>query len=125
MTAWRVVPVEPTREMIEAGNTVSEDAGDIWEPSAGINYSGPSCGLEVWEAMLAAAPKPPPYEPSEAEVEAAAEAGYATYRGFFGDGAREFHDRGWREQREEFRERWRATARAALVAADKARQEGK
>ncbi len=42
---------EPTREMIDVGNTVSEDAGDIWEPSAGISYNGPSCGLEVWQAM--------------------------------------------------------------------------
>lgn len=47
-----IVPREPTREMIEAGNTVTEDAGDIWEPSEGISYSGPSCGLECWQAML-------------------------------------------------------------------------
>ena len=62
-----VVPVEPTAEMIDDGNSVSQDAGDIWEPSEGINYNGPSCGLEVWKAMLAAAP---PYEPSDAEVAA-------------------------------------------------------
>jgi len=43
---------EPTREVIEAGNVVSEDAGGIWEPSDGISYDGPSCGLEVWQAMI-------------------------------------------------------------------------
>ena len=43
---------EPTREMIARGNDVSEDAGDIWEPSAGISIGGPSCGLEVWQAMI-------------------------------------------------------------------------
>lgn len=43
---------EPTREMIEAGNTVTQDAGDVWEPSHGISYGGPSCGLECWQAMI-------------------------------------------------------------------------
>ena len=43
---------EPTKEMICVGNDISEDAGDIWEPSEGISYGGPSCGLEVWQAMI-------------------------------------------------------------------------
>lgn len=46
---------EPTREMIDDGNTVTINAGDIWEPSDGISYSGPSCALECWQAMIDAA----------------------------------------------------------------------
>ena len=46
---------EPTKEMIYAGDSVSEDAGEIWEPSAGISYDGPQCGRDVWLAMIDAA----------------------------------------------------------------------
>ena len=56
---YAVVPREPTREMLEDGNTVTEDAGDICEPSHGISYNGPSCALECWQAMLAANPLTP------------------------------------------------------------------
>lgn len=48
---------EPTPKMIDAGNDVSADAGEIWEPSAGISFDGPHCGLEVWRAMNDAALK--------------------------------------------------------------------
>ena len=43
---------EPSKEMIYAGDSVSEDAGEIWEPSAGIRYGGPQCGRDVWQAMV-------------------------------------------------------------------------
>lgn len=46
---------EPTKEMIEVGDTVSEDAGDIWDPSGGCDHGGPQCGRDVWRAMLDAA----------------------------------------------------------------------
>lgn len=43
---------EPGAKVIDVGNDVSADAGDIWEPSLGISYGGPNCGLEVWQAMI-------------------------------------------------------------------------
>ena len=43
---------EPTKEMIYDGDTVSEDAGDIYDPSGGCNHGGPQCGYEVWQAMI-------------------------------------------------------------------------
>ena len=49
-----IVPREPNKEMIYVGDGVSEDAGDIWDPSGGCNHGGPQCGREVWIAMLAA-----------------------------------------------------------------------
>ena len=55
----KTVPREPTREMIDCGDTVSENAGDVWEPSDGIDISGPHCGREVWIAMWDAAPAAP------------------------------------------------------------------
>lgn len=48
-----IVPREPTKEMIDVGNTVAEDAGDVWMPSEGISLGGPSCGREVYLAMIA------------------------------------------------------------------------
>lgn len=43
---------DPGREAIEVGNTVSENAGDVWDPSHGCSHVGPQCGLEVWQAMI-------------------------------------------------------------------------
>ena len=86
MTTRVVVPAEPTEEMHAAG----------WGSgtSKARNISG-----NVWDAMIAAAP---PYEPSEAEVEAV----YKVWKEwqFPADGSR------------------LDQARAALIAADKARR---
>ena len=62
-----IVPVEPTREMIEAGNDVSSEAGAIWMPSDGIDFDGPYCGLDVYRAMLSAAPETIPTPGTEGD----------------------------------------------------------
>lgn len=43
---------EPDEGMLAVGNQITEDAGDIWEPSEGISYGGPSCALECWQGMI-------------------------------------------------------------------------
>jgi len=48
---WKLVPIEPTQEMIDAGRMAR------WNIQGGYGGPGP------WEAMLAAAPSPPRQEP--------------------------------------------------------------
>ena len=43
---------EPDERMLEAGNTITQNAGEVWLPSDGVQYDGPSCGLECWQAMI-------------------------------------------------------------------------
>ena len=98
MTAWKLVPVEPTKKMLTAG----------WSSgtSKAHNISG-----NVWDAMLSAAPDPPPYELSEAEVRAACEQIDALLEKIM-------------TAKHGFVYATMDTALAALIAADKARREG-
>ena len=76
----------------------------------------------TWPNMLAAAP---PYEPSEVEVEAAASAmGWSQYTGSGWEGFKSVEDH-WSGIPTETRNEYLRAARAALIAADKARREGK
>lgn len=57
---WKLVPVEPTREMWAAFNKLDD------EMAAG-SYDGTGCSFEQgWNCMLAAAPQPSP-DPKEPE----------------------------------------------------------
>jgi hypothetical protein len=46
MTQWKLVPAEPTTEMIDAG------INNYWNNQSGPNFE------QMWQAMLAAAPQP-------------------------------------------------------------------
>lgn len=58
MTTFKLVPVEPTREMTDAAEYLVRRHGEMVR------------GLGIWEAMLAAAPPPPKNEKSEAGYDA-------------------------------------------------------
>ena len=87
---WKLVPVEPTNGMVAGADKV-------------IGSSNRLLAGDIYRAMIAAAPEPPPYEPSKAEVDALI--------------SRIGIDCGFSISQ--------AKARAALIAADKARLEGK
>ncbi|MBD3844285.1 hypothetical protein IED13_01145 [Bosea sp. SSUT16] len=79
VAGWRLVPVEPTPEMICAGvQMVSIGHGAV-------------SGVPAWKAMLAAAPEPP----ASPSPEALPASGVVAARQALGDAA------GWREKREE------------------------
>jgi hypothetical protein len=98
-----VVPAEPTTVQVNAG----VDADDL--------RTGFETAKHIYRAMLAVAP---PYEPSEAEVEAAAEAIGRVLEETQGAGE-VFNPR---ENAFDWRPELRVMARAALIAADEARR---
>ena len=100
-----VVPAEPTPGMSKEGRPFIAKAFPTLDGA--------------WQAMLAAAPR---YEPNEAEVEAAASAmGWSQYIGAGWEGFKTAAEY-WAGIPEETRQEHRKAARAALVAADKARR---
>ena len=110
-----VVPVAATEEMFQA-------ARDDVHGKQGFLRIADTYAMGYYKAMLAAAP---PYEPSEAEVEAGALAIYNTIRAECGLNITPNHPYWpcWAEQRHTtIIDRCRASARAALIAADKARR---
>lgn len=59
---WKLVPVEPTKEMVLAGETAIENATDqVWDSTSDEMYGGLNSGAQtdVYSAMLAASPPPP------------------------------------------------------------------
>ena len=109
MTAGVVVPVYPTDEMLAV---FQEHA-----PHFDLRIS--SDLRAVLRLMLAAAP---PYEPSEAEVEAAAiEMGWTQYIGLGWEGFKTAAEY-WAGIPAETRAEHLRVARAALIAADRARR---
>ena len=112
MTAWRMVPEVPTDAMMRA---VSNLAIRLNRPDRDVPIT------DGYIVMLAAAPKPPPHEPSDAEVEAAAREIGRVLEETQGEGT-VFNPR---ENDFDWRPELRVMARAALVAADEVRQEGK
>lgn len=52
---WKLVPVEPTPEMIEAGDVANPTA---WNEDTDLGF-GCDVAFEVYRAMLAASPQPP------------------------------------------------------------------
>ncbi len=59
---WKLVPVEPTREMWDAVNKLDDQC-------AAGNFDGKGCSIEqAWDCMLAAAPQQPAPQPEESAV---------------------------------------------------------
>lgn len=63
---WKMVPVEPTPEMVEAGRRAIKDAPDL----SGIVFENTPEAYDAYEAMLQAAPTPPPLPSEEAKPHA-------------------------------------------------------
>lgn len=63
VTKWKMVPVEPTPEMVETGSRAIKDAPDL----GGIVFENTPEAYDAYKAMLQAAPTPPPL-PSEDEL---------------------------------------------------------
>jgi hypothetical protein len=62
---WKLVPIAPTKEMVEAGETALDEAKDSSWDSGGdgeschsYEYLIPGAQTNIYKAMLAAAPKP-------------------------------------------------------------------
>lgn len=72
MTQWKLVPVEPTAEMVEQG---AHYAFARWMPNDSVQDSY-NIARAQWKAMLSATPSP---APAEGDVEAVARAIYETY----------------------------------------------
>jgi hypothetical protein len=94
----------------------------VWERLTGDRPFNGEVAMQTLSAMLTAAP---PYEPSDEEVEAAAEAIYNAVRDGVSQHLQPTHPYWpcWAEQqRENIKSICRVQARAALIEADKARR---